>query len=358
MNTKKTIATLTTIGTAVFCTFAIIAAATFAQDTSSEKKIESKKAVTVESFVEAEVDARIFRFIKEGGMNKGFVVDKPTPTDRQAVPRQNRDTLYRGIPIDTSKGYSISIPKHSDDRYVSVYVLDNDHMTLHILKGSGVTHTFKKQEDTRYIVAIPRVQVFDPADKADVTAAASILHKVKVESGSKEPKPMVNWDWEAMMKLRAQYEKDFRSVTKYPSDFQGKRGTVDRYKGHNMAVATSWGLFPSSECVYIAQNPGLDAKGCFSATYKVPSNDAFWSITVYNGEGYLFSDNNTLNNTTAKYNEDGTVTVYYGSEEDCGKRQNRLDITKGWNILMRVYVPGQSVIDGKYKLPKITESRK
>jgi hypothetical protein len=360
---KSAARTLTAIPSVVATLFAFVlaSAGVRAQDTpidTAPDGVKSKKAVTVDSFAEAEVDARIFRFIEEGGMNRGMVYDVPTPTDRQPVPRMNRDTLYMGIPIDTSKGYSITVPKHPDDRYVSVYVLDNEHMTLHILKGSGVKHTFDKQEHTRYVVAIPRVQVFDSADDADVAAAASILHTVKVESGSMEPKAMVNWDWDAMMTLRAQYEKDSKSITQYPSGFQGKRGTVDRYKGHNMAVATSWGLFPSSECVYIAQNPGLDAKGCFSATYKAPANNAFWSITVYNGEGYLFSDNNTLNGTTAKYNEDGTVTVYYGSEEDCGKHQNRMDITQGWNILMRVYVPGQSVIDGKYKLPKITKSRK
>jgi len=315
------------------------------------------RPVTAESFVEAEVDARIFRFIEEGGMNRGIVYDVPTPTDRQAVPRMNRDTLYMGIPIDTSKGYSITVPEHPDDRYVSVYVLDNDHMTLHILKGSGTTHTFDEQEDTRYVVAIPRVQIFDPLDDDDVATASSILRTVKVESGSMEPKPMVNWDWDEMMKMRASYENDFKQFTQYPSDWQGKRGEVDRYKGHNIAVATSWGLFPSTECVYIAQSPGLVAKGCFTATYEVPDNDAFWSITVYNAEGYMFSDNNTINGTTAKFNEDGTATVYYGSEEDCGKRANRLDITQGWNILMRVYEPGQSVTDGNYKMPAITKAK-
>ena len=69
----------------------------------------------------------------------------------------------------------------------------------------------------------------------------------------------------------------------------------------------------------------------------------------------MFSDNNTINGTTAKFNDDGTVTVYYGSAEDCGEPPNRLDITDGWNILMRVYQPAQSVIDGKYALPKISK---
>ena len=101
---------------------------------------------------------------------------------------------------------------------------------------------------------------------------------------------------------------------------------------------------------------GIHKAAIVDGEHKVPSNDAFWSNTVYNGEGYLFSDNNSLNNTTAKYNEDGTVTVHYGSQEDCGDVQNRLDTTDGWNILMRVYVPGESVIDGKYKLPEITKA--
>jgi hypothetical protein len=45
-------------------------------------------------------------------------------------------------------------------------------------------------------------------------------------------------------------------------------------------------------------------------------------------------------------------TVYFGSKELCGDVQNRLDVTEGWNFLMRVYRPGVSVLDGSYKLPK------
>jgi len=30
---------------------------------------------------------------------------------------------------------------------------------------------------------------------------------------------------------------------------------------------------------------------------------------------------------------------------------NRLDVTEGWNFLVRIYRPGRSVLEGAYKLP-------
>ena len=62
------------------------------------------RAVTVENFAEAEVDARIFRFIDEGGMNHGLVYEVPTPTDNQAVPRMNRDTSTRAFRSTPARG--------------------------------------------------------------------------------------------------------------------------------------------------------------------------------------------------------------------------------------------------------------
>jgi hypothetical protein len=63
------------------------------------------------------------------------------------------------------------------------------------------------------------------------------------------------------------------------------------------------------------------------------------------------SDNVVVNSSNVKLNEDGTFTVHYGSKEACGDVPNRLDVTEGWNFLMRIYRPGPSVVDGTYKLP-------
>ena len=40
------------------------------------------------------------------------------------------------------------------------------------------------------------------------------------------------------------------------------------------------------------------------------------------------------------------------SKQLCGDVPNGLDVTEGWNFLMRIYRPGPAVLDGIYKLPK------
>jgi hypothetical protein len=130
----------------------------------------------------------------------------------------------------------------------------------------------------------------------------------------------------------------------------GKRGEADDATRH-LGCAGAWGLFPNKDAVYINYNGHLTADKCHTATYKVPENNAFWSITIYGADGYMKSVNNILNAANTKMNADGTFTVYFGSKEACGDVPNRLDVSEGWNFLMRVYRPGPSVLNGSYKLP-------
>ncbi|HTO00699.1 MAG TPA: DUF1214 domain-containing protein, partial [Microthrixaceae bacterium] len=81
---------------------------------------------------------------------------------------------------------------------------------------------------------------------------------------------------------------------------------------------------------------------------------AFWSVSLYNADGF-FQENDrasySVNSITALRNEDGTTTVNFG---DCGdERPNCLPIMDGWNYLVRLYQPQAEILDGTWNFPSI-----
>jgi hypothetical protein len=137
----------------------------------------------------------------------------------------------------------------------------------------------------------------------------------------------------------------------------GPRGKADE-KTRHIAAAAAWGLFPEWDATYLNYSGNHDIKVAHKATYQVPDNKAFWSITIYGNDGFMKNENCILNSSNVKLNDDGTFTAYFGSKELCGDVPNRLDVTEGWNFLMRVYRPGPSVLDGSYKLPAAVPVKK
>ena len=81
--------------------------------------------------------------------------------------------------------------------------------------------------------------------------------------------------------------------------------------------------------------------------------DGFWSVTVYNKDGY-FSPNPqnaySFNNITAQAGADRNVTIQFGGCD--GKVPNCLPITPGWNYTVRLYRPQQKILDGSWIFPE------
>ena len=82
--------------------------------------------------------------------------------------------------------------------------------------------------------------------------------------------------------------------------------------------------------------------------------DGFWSVSVYNAEGY-FEKNEanaySFNNITAKKDSDGSITIHFGGDP---KQSNYIPITKGWNYTARLYRPRKEILDGSWKFPEAT----
>jgi hypothetical protein len=304
--------------------------------------------VTRETYCRAETDRTFHNATKlTGGVNRFFHFRGVTPLDKQTVVRMNRDTLYSPSIVDTSKGATITVPRMPDGRYCSVLLIDNDHYCPGVIYEPG-THPLPR--DTKYLGVLVRIQLLNPTDPQDVALVNRLQDQFAVEAGSADPFPEPHWDAGSLERLTAKYKAEFAKYDKYPDGFMGSRGRADEAIRH-IACAGAWGLFPNEHAVYINYNGGHDHRVCHKATYRVPDNDAFWSITVYGGDGFMKSDNNIVNSSSVKFNAEGRFDVHFGSRETCGGAPNRLDTTEGWNFLMRVYRPGRSVLEDAYTLP-------
>ncbi len=87
-------------------------------------------------------------------------------------------------------------------------------------------------------------------------------------------------------------------------------------------------------------------------TVKDVPIDAFWSLTVYNADGFI--DENELgaysfNNVMAEPNDDGSITTHFGGCED--GRVNCLPISEGWNYVARMYEPRKEIWNGSWTFP-------
>lgn len=309
----------------------------------------SETRVTPDTFIRAESDQYFNRISQQaGGVNQLFHFRRVTPLDQQTVVRMNRDTLYSMGIVDTAEGATVTMPPIPAGRYASIYLVDNDHYVPFVIYDHG-THELPR--DTRYLGIGVRIQIFDPHDPDEIALVNKLQDGFTISAGSAEAFEPPTWDQDSLNELRAEYEKEFQTYDRWPADWQGPRDNVNEATRH-LAAAGAWGLFPVQDATYIGYSGHHDPAVCHSATYETPENDAFWSITVYGADGYMKSDNNIVNSSNAVKNADGTATVHFGSTDVCGDVPNRLDVSDGWNFLMRVYRPGPTVLDGTYKLPQ------
>lgn len=304
------------------------------------------------NFTRAETESYMARMVRQGAFGKIVHRREHVRLDQQAVIRMNLDTLYSSGVFDMTAGpVTITVPEAPDGRYVSAQVMTQDHHTVAVYHAG--TYTFSQEEvGTRYAALLIRVFA-DATDPADVAVARTLQDMISVEQpagpGAFEP---VDFDKATLDRTR----RELLDLGALPRNGSGRRmGTPAQVDpiAHLIATAAGWGLLPEEETAYFMGLPVEGKEGMVhTLTLKDVPAEAFWSVTVYNREGFMVPNDlgrNAINNVSASSEKDGSVRIQFGGCE--AQTRNCIPVMGGWNYALRLYRASPEVMAGNWAAP-------
>ncbi|TGD74873.1 DUF1214 domain-containing protein [Mangrovimicrobium sediminis] len=307
--------------------------------------------VNVQNFVRAESDTMFRANMKTFHIQVGklFHMRKPTTPDNQPVIRMNQDTLYSALIMDLSRPVKITLPEIGG-RYMSLHVISQDHY-MFVEDEPGTYELTEDSVGTRFAYATFRTY-YNAGDPADLDKAHAAQDKIQVIGGGEGPFEAPDWNTDNLTAARKALN-DLAVLGFDPSYAFGRKEDV-RPVDYLVGAAAGWGGLPKSAASYLVDSVSKnDGTTTYELTVKDVPVDAFWSITVYNADGYL-DDNalgvNSYNNSSAGQNDDGSYTIRFGG---CDSNPvNCIPISPGWNYAVRMYKPRQEILDGEWQFPK------
>nr|WP_256330575.1 DUF1254 domain-containing protein [Variovorax sp. YR216] len=307
--------------------------------------------VTVENFTRAESHWYFTNVARNGGFGQFRHNRALASVDRQLVVRMNRDTLYSNAVFDLDAGaVTVTLPD-AGKRFMSMQSFNEDHYTPRVIYQAG-TYTFSRESvGTRYVLIGIRTLV-DPSDPEDLRQAHALQDAIVSRQAAKGSFELPNWDPVSQKKVRDALLALGSTVPDLKRSF-GLRNQVDPIR-HLIASATAWGGNPEKDATYLSVAPARnDGSTVHRLVVKDVPVDAFWSISVYNAQGYFEPnrlDAYTINSITAAKGEDGSVAVQFGGCD--GVVANCLPLTPRWNYLVRLYRPRAEILDGRWTFPQ------
>lgn len=322
---------------------------------TEEVSSDSALTVTVENYVRAEGDLGLLAYEKSMKVFGKLVHQRQFYSiDNQLTVRVNRDTYYSFGVFDLTSPVTVVIPE-SGTRFLSLMIINQDHSILPTVYKAGTYVYTKESIGTRYMTVVIRTFA-DSKDSTDVAKAHALQDQVIVTQADVGILDVPNWDLKSHKKIKEAVNVLASSMTN-ARGFFGEKDKLDPIK-HLMGTAIGYGGNPDEDALYFQiSTEKNDGKTPYSLTVKDVPVDGFWSLTVYNSEGYFEKneyDAYSINNISAKKSADGSYTINFGGDP---KQDNYLYIVDGWGYVIRLYQPRKEALDGSWKFPKLEEKK-
>lgn len=327
---------------------------------STESSKDSSVSVTSENFAYAMTDLAMQKEIQQGANNTWHHHRKVMPLNEQPAPLMNRDTQYSFAILDGGGDVAITLPDN-DGRYMSLHIVTHNHVTYKVFYGPG-RYVIPANADADFFYANVRMQV-NAKDSADVKKVNDYQDQLKIEYlNGYQPKSfkVTPWNMAEFDSVRNHYVEIAQK-----DGVRGTMGTIDQpvsLEDRNRGVSIATGLLPDKDAVYLTSKYEAVEGKTYKATYKVPDmvdpKLGFYSVTIYGDDQYLKTDKgSTISNKEIKLNRDGkSFDLYFVPEKDFGKGKHANELiipTQPFWTCTRIYMPGESVVKGDYKLPEV-----
>jgi len=259
--------------------------------------------------------------------------------------RLNFDTKYSWLVLDLTEPATITMPDVGG-RYQTAWVISEEHYNPFAFDKPGEYVLTQENVGTKYAIVIFRTQV-NIQDSEDMKASDLAMDGIQVTQKDRgEFKASHQWDMKDILAWRAKYQQMQKDKNITSDNMFGKKGerTLEE---HNVGTAFGWGGMTPEQAVYPIYYPETSDPQTF--TVKDAPVKAFWSITVYNKDGYVQTETYNINPQFAKKNADGSVTIHFGGDP---KADNYMEIFDNWNFAFRLYQPTEAYFDGSWEKPQ------